>query len=684
MGQWRRWTGALIAAAVVSATMTAAARGQGAGAAGVGPGIKRQAYLRFIDAQRLRNEAQRTQNARKLQDAIEAYRDAIRMDPTAAEPHVDLGELYFFYQSRLDMAEREAAEAIRLDPKVVGGHLLMARIAMTMLRFEKDPKPEQVDRALRAYEEVSRLDPGQAEAWAMLSELYETKNDTAKQMHALERWTGAPQPTETAFYRWLMNKDLSADQAWYELSQIYRQSQRPEDALKAARRAYEMNPDSPMYARNLIGTMRQSVDIGEELRIYAHLSRTADSPALQIGYGAALVRAGRNEEAVARLRAYVSTDAANASAVVLLAIAERRAGARSSAVETLKAGLVAVDPSVRTSLQLDLGETYEEMGRNEEALAQYEQVFESFFGRGAVAGTRLDLFGHVLGRLTRIYRRTGRPEKVEQVLARARPVIGDRSAALELLVIEHLREDGKRREALDLAATASARFPEDRSLKLTSALILSDMRRFSEGIQMLRGLLSGRDDASAEDASVYLMLSSTELQAGEVEAANASIRRAIALNPDDVNLLVQLASVQERAGDNEAAESTLREILRREPDNATALNNLGYFLIERGERIEEAYTLIERAVSIEPINASFLDSLGWAHYKLGRVTQAREQLERAVQYSRRNPTLHEHLGDVLKDLGRVEEARKQWEKALEYSVEADEIARLKDKLKETR
>lgn len=679
MQNWRRWTGGVIGTAVLAAVTVTTALGQ----TGADLKTRRQAYLRFVEAQRLKSEAQRTQNARRLQDAIEAYKDAIRLDPSAADPHVDLGELYFFYQSKLDLAEREAVEAIRLDPKVVGGHLLMARIAMTMLRFEKEPKPEQVDRALRGYEEVSKLDPGQAEAWAMLSELYETKNDAARQINALERWTGAPQPTETAFYRWLMNKDLSPDQAWYELSQLYRQERRAADALKAARRAYELNPDSPIYARNLIGTMRQTVDIDEELRLYAHLSKTAHSPALQIGYGAALVRGGRNEEAVARLGAYVRTDAANASAVVLLAIAQRRAGSRAAAIETLKAGMTAVDPSVRASLQLDLGETYEEMGRNEEALAQYEQVFEGFFSRGAVAGQRLELFGHVVGRLTRVYRRTGRVEKVEQALNRARPVIGDRSSALDLLVIEHLREDGKRREALELATVAAARFPEDRSLKLTRALILSDLRRFNEGLELLRGLLSGKSEAATEDASVYLMLSSTELQAGDFKAAEASIRKAIALNPDDLNLLIQLGSVQDRAEQFKEAEATLREILRREPDNATALNNLGYFLIERGERREEAYQLIERAVSIEPINGSFLDSLGWAHFKLGRVERARVELERAVQYARRSPTLHEHLGDVLKDLGKLDEARRSWEKALEFSVEAEEIARLKDKLKET-
>jgi Flp pilus assembly protein TadD len=148
--------------------------------------------------------------------------------------------------------------------------------------------------------------------------------------------------------------------------------------------------------------------------------------------------------------------------------------------------------------------------------------------------------------------------------------------------------------------------------------------------------------------------------------------------------LIQLSSVQDRAGKDEAAEKTLRELLAREPDNSTALNNLGYFLVERGSRYQEALRLIEQAVSIDPLNGSFLDSLGWVNYRLGKIDKAREQLEKATVYTHHSATLHEHLGDVFRELGRLAEARRQWEKALEFSVEADEIARLKGKLKDLR
>ncbi|HEX2488389.1 MAG TPA: tetratricopeptide repeat protein, partial [Blastocatellia bacterium] len=107
-------------------------------------------------------------------------------------------------------------------------------------------------------------------------------------------------------------------------------------------------------------------------------------------------------------------------------------------------------------------------------------------------------------------------------------------------------------------------------------------------------------------------------------------------------------------------------------------------LVERGAGYEEALKLIERAVAIDPIQGSFLDSLGWAYFKLGNIDKARQYLEKASIYSKRNSTIHEHLGDVLREAGRLAEARKHWEKALEYSVEANEIARLRGKLKDAR
>jgi tetratricopeptide (TPR) repeat protein len=648
---------------------------------------RQQAYLRFIEAQRLKGEAQRLRNARLLDEAIRAYKETIQLDPSAAEPHVDLGELYFFFQSRRDLAEQEAQEAIRLDPNCAGAYLLLARVYLYSLRAENASRSMLIERAVRNYEKVTELDPHHAESWAMLAELYSIKNDTAKQVHALERWAGAPIPGDTLFYNAVMNSDLSSDQAYYRLSKLYLSQGKNNEAILAAKRAYESNPESNDFARNLIGILRVAGTNAEELRIYSHLIRSAGSPALMIGYGSALVRAGRYSEAIEILREYVKLDPANAAAVGLLATSERRANLRPAAIETLKAGIAKVESGVSADLQLELAQTYEELGRNEEAIAQYEQIFESLLNsssRGGLNPANSALFGEVVNRLVRVCRRAGNQAKLQSALAKTRRVIDEQNPLLDLITIEMLREDGKRREALELAQATARRRPEDRALKFTEALILSEMKRFNESAELLRSMIKGDRENATDDASVLLILSNVQMQAGRLKEAEESARKALELNPDDPEALIQLSSVFDRAKQHRESEKILRDLLKREPDNATALNNLGYFMVERGIGYEEAMKLIEQAIAIDPIQGSFLDSLGWAHFKLGNVEKARQYLEKALIYARRNSTIHEHLGDVLREAGRVAEARKQWEKALEYSIEADEIARLRGKLKGAR
>jgi tetratricopeptide (TPR) repeat protein len=648
------------------------------------PRSRRQGYLRFIEAQRLKGEAHRLNSTRLLDQAIKAYQETIKIDPTAADPHVDLGELYFFYMARRDLAELEALEAVRLDPKSVGGHLLLARIHMSIARVENNPRSLHLDKAVREYEKVTELDPGLAEAWALLAELYQMKNNTDRQIFALEKWSSAPLPNDTFFYRWLMNDELTPDQAYFQLSQLYLSQGKNQKAINNARRAYESDPESNTYARNLISILRAAGAPAEELRHYSQLAKTANSPALLIGYGSALVRAGKYGEASERLLEYVKIDPSNASAVGLLALAQRRANQRPAAIETLKSGLARVDANTRIDLMIMLAETYEELGRNEEAIAQYEQAFEIFLGKGALTPVNTPLFGEVINRLVRICRRVGNQIKLQSVLTRTRRVVDEHNPMLDLIAIESLREDGRRREALELARAATRRYPEDRALRFTEALILNDLKRFNESIGLLREMIKGTPENATDDASVYLILSSVQMQSGDLKVAEESARKALELNPDDSDTLIQLSSVIDRAERYGEAEKILRELIKRDPDHATALNNLGYFLLERGDRYDEALKLIGQAIAIEPINGSFLDSLGWAHYKLGNVEKARESLEKAMIYSRRNSTIHEHLGDVLRDLGRVAEARRHWEKALEFSIEANEIARIKVKLKDAR
>ena len=131
----------------------------------------------------------------------------------------------------------------------------------------------------------------------------------------------------------------------------------------------------------------------------------------------------------------------------------------------------------------------------------------------------------------------------------------------------------------------------------------------------------------------------------------------------------------------EDATTDFKRVLEINPDHADALNYLGYTWVDRGENLDEAFEMIRKAVKLQPDSGAIIDSLGWAHYKLGQYSEARIHLEDAVSKSPDSATIVDHLGDVYWKLGRFLEAGYQWERALDFDPTDKERARIKAKLK---
>lgn len=120
----------------------------------------------------------------------------------------------------------------------------------------------------------------------------------------------------------------------------------------------------------------------------------------------------------------------------------------------------------------------------------------------------------------------------------------------------------------------------------------------------------------------------------------------------------------ERSGRWKEAEADLVEALRLRPDEAEILNYLGYAWIDRGERLNEALGMVEKAVAANPRSGAIVDSLGWAHFRLGDYKKAVELLEQAVELEAGDPEINNHLGDAYWMVGRKDEAGFQWRRVL--------------------
>lgn len=150
---------------------------------------------------------------------------------------------------------------------------------------------------------------------------------------------------------------------------------------------------------------------------------------------------------------------------------------------------------------------------------------------------------------------------------------------------------------------------------------------------------------------------------------------------EDPRALYLRGIAYERTENWQAAVKDFERVLSYKPDHADALNYLGYTWVDRGENLTKAFDMIRKAVELDPQSGAIVDSLGWAHYKLGQYEDARLKLEDAAALSPSSATIIDHLGDVYYKLGRKTEASYQWNRALDFDPTDKERREIADKLR---
>lgn len=162
-------------------------------------------------------------------------------------------------------------------------------------------------------------------------------------------------------------------------------------------------------------------------------------------------------------------------------------------------------------------------------------------------------------------------------------------------------------------------------------------------------------------------------------SARALLDEALVLTPGQPQLLLSRALVAERQDQLDQFEADIAEVLRAEPDNASALNALGYTLLERTPRLEEAEVYIRRAHTLKPNDPAIMDSLAWVKFRRGDIEGALADLRRAYALYP-DDEIAAHLGEVLWVSGHREEARRLWGASLRQHPNSDYIPRTRLRL----
>jgi tetratricopeptide (TPR) repeat protein len=609
------------------------------------PDARGEAYYHFSMGQQARLLGE-------VAEALQHLRRAQKADPASGAIRAEMARV-LREAGRNEEALAEATEAVRLEPDSAEARLMLAQLHLA--RSEGEGGEQALRAAASEFEEVARLEPEGGRTRQILltlANMYRRLEEHERAIGALERYLALDGGSFDAHvrigdhYLAMGDAEKAADafkkaldlqpsaQAYEKLAESYAKADQPDQAILHYRKALELEPKS----------LKLHLDLGD-----------------------VLLQARRPKEALAEAEAALGDDPHNRRALELKgrSLREQR---RFDEAEQAADSLLAEEPGDLKAAYLKV--TIAEARRDFAAAATGLETLLRRKGDGEDPVQRASNDRVFLIHLGFAYQQLGRFADAADAFGRASRVGGEPDAALLGYQVEALFLAKDYERALAEVRAARGRFPEDADLATQEANVLRARGEEPAALAIVEKL----ERQSPRDVDVLLQVAEFYQRAKRYGEAEAALRRAREVKPRELRTLFQLGAVLERQKRHDAAETVFREALTLQADSAPVLNYLGYMNADRGVRVEEAVGLIERALAVDPENGAYLDSLGWALFRLNRLAQAEEMLRKAVT-KEPNAVVLDHLGDVLKRRGAIVEALDCWRKALKGEDEGEDLDR---------
>jgi tetratricopeptide (TPR) repeat protein len=326
-------------------------------------------------------------------------------------------------------------------------------------------------------------------------------------------------------------------------------------------------------------------------------------------------------------------------------------------------------------------EVLSQLGRNEEALGLLDDAFGGRTDPGlsdlrdrlkAGGALPFSVAGGVTGGFAEIFYSVGAALSGEAaddyvlIYTRLASALSDAHVDAVLLSADLLDQLGQYELSVATYKQVPQGHPEYHAAELGRAEALRRAAKPDAAIEVLEQLARSYPDLP----DVYSALGDLLRQEEQYGAAADAFDTALALTPEDAPgrwyLLYSRGISHERLKEWDQAEADFRGALALNPEQPSVLNYLGYSLVEKQIKLDEALEMIERAAASRPDSGYIVDSLGWVLYRLGRYSEAVSHLEKAVELMPVDPVVNDHLGDVFWAVGRRLEAEFQWKRALSF------------------
>jgi tetratricopeptide (TPR) repeat protein len=591
-----------------------------------------------------------------LPKAISEMRIALKYNPGSSAIYLEMASLEAKSGSTQEAIEY-AQKAAELNPKDPGSHWLLANIYFRP-QMRGDSAKADIQKAVQELEKLKELSPEDERVYYALGGAYFELNQPEKAIQAYEKFQS-------------LSPDI--DNGYREIARYYEGIDNPEKAAEYLLMGLKSQPESVESLTKLAAIYLKQSKNKDAIPLYKKLlAITGENAGVSRRLVALLIESGENDEAISILNDLAKTAPGDPISQILLGRAQIGLSKYPEAIETL--GSVSTnDLSISTEAQFYLARAHEENGNRKEAIDILARLLQKLPADDEEAKANRLLFQQ---RLAANYWETGEREKaiaLYQDMAKADP----KANALLLQAYRISRQFDK---ALPLGKVQFEKDPSNLQLGIEYAQVLTDAGKTKEGTEILNRLLQ----SNPEEIDLYIALSQLYVQDKRLSDAEKILLRAEEKSPkersDKDRIKFQKATIYERQKDFDRSESLFKELLKENPSNAMVLNYLGYMLADRGVRLDEAVRYIKGALDIEPRNGAYLDSLGWAYFKLNDLKNAEKYLLEADEIVKNDPTIVEHLGELYLKTGDLQKAESYWTKSVSIGSDPDDTQKVRKKL----
>ena len=608
-----------------------------------------KSYYHFMLARRYKELAEAYNRTDYIDRAVAEYKQAIEADPDSLFLRTELAEL-FSLSGHTAEGIAAAEDVLKKDPDYPGAHRLLSRIYYHMVDSGQGGSgisKDNLDKAITHLDALIRVDPNDTDSLLLLGHLY--------------RVGSQPKKAEEIF-RKVLQTDPGSKVGLANLSEIYIQGGEFDEAIETLTRIPEGEMDSQLSG--MLGySYSQTQQYDKAIAVYEKiLVQDPENNNIRRYYAEALLSAGRNEAAREQLQKILKGEPEDGLSYKRLAMIDREEGRFDAARQELEKAKSLNSDDLEIPYQLALLEST--VGNGDKAAEILKGlVKQSEHADGKYTVPEANNRALFLERLGLVYRDGAKYPQAMEMFKQIQALGPLQEPRAELLTIETLRLQHQTDKAMVEADAAVKKFPRNQDLAVSRATMLGEAGRVDEAVTQLQGLLTHR----AIDRSIYVSIAQVYLQAKRFDSAEQAIQKALDLSPtpedQEFALFVQ-GSIYERQKKYEQAEQTFKRVLSVDPLNSSASNYLGYMLADRGIRLDESVKYIQKALELEPGNAAYLDSLGWAYFKMGRYDLAQPPLEKAATRIQNDPTIHSHLGNLYLHQGKTGRAEEEWQRAL--------------------